>query len=107
MMPKCGARMEIYSKTNRRRFFSLAARSCVAVPGIRTMLGQQSEATRPHGIVRLRPPDHELIRVACAISKDTTEIDFVGPQAVFETWHIDPVSRKPMPRFKIFTVAES
>lgn len=45
--------------------------------------------------------------MACAISKATTEIDFVGPMAVFETWHRDPVSRRPAQKFAVFTVADT
>ncbi len=58
-------------------------------------------------IAGLKPPEKGLIRVACAISKGTTEIDYVGPQAVFETWYRDPVTNKPAPRFEIYTVSET
>jgi transcriptional regulator GlxA family with amidase domain len=56
---------------------------------------------------RLTPPESGLIFVACAISKGTTEIDYIGPEAVFETWYRDPVTQKPAPRFKVVTVSES
>ncbi len=55
---------------------------------------------------KLTPPDNGLIPVAFAISQDTTHIDWVGPQAVFQTWHFDPVLKKPVPKFKLFTVGE-
>jgi transcriptional regulator GlxA family with amidase domain len=44
--------------------------------------------------------------VAFAISRGTTWIDWVGPQAVFQTWRYDPVQKKHGPVFKLFTVAE-
>ena len=65
-------------------------------------LAQSQPATR-----KLTPPATGLIRVACAISKGTTEIDYVGPMAVFETWHRDSVSGRPSKKFEIFTVGES
>jgi transcriptional regulator GlxA family with amidase domain len=55
---------------------------------------------------KLTPPINGLITVAFAISQGTTWIDWVGPQAVFETWHFDPVKKKHAPRFKLFTVSE-
>ena len=67
-----------------------------------TQIGLASQPIR-----RLTPPKNGLISVACAISHGTTDIDFVGPEAVFETWHRDPLSNKPAPRFKIFTVSQS
>ncbi|MBI5762855.1 MAG: DJ-1/PfpI family protein [Planctomycetes bacterium] len=53
----------------------------------------------------LAPPKEGLIRVAFAISEGTTEIDYVGPQAVFQTWH--EVGGKPSPQFKLYTVSHS
>jgi transcriptional regulator GlxA family with amidase domain len=49
--------------------------------------------------------DDKLIHVACAISDGTTDIDWVGPCAAFETWHRDEQNR-PAPKFKIYTVSE-
>ncbi|HJR58161.1 MAG TPA: DJ-1/PfpI family protein [Vicinamibacterales bacterium] len=54
---------------------------------------------------RLVPPAGRLIQVACAISDATTRIDFVGPEAVFQTWYPAPGPRGHAPRFRIFTVA--
>jgi putative intracellular protease/amidase len=48
-----------------------------------------------------------LINVACAISEGTTDIDWVGPEAVFQTWHFDKVTRKYSKKFNIYTVARS
>src|SRR5262249_40639863 len=55
---------------------------------------------------KLTPPAKGLITVAFAISRGTTWIDWVGPQAVFETWHLDVLAKKHAPRFKLFTVSE-
>lgn len=55
---------------------------------------------------KLTPPETGLIQVACAISQGTTEIDWIGPVAAFETWHRDAAG-KPAPKFKIFTVSET
>ncbi|MEO8150328.1 MAG: DJ-1/PfpI family protein [Bacteroidia bacterium] len=52
-------------------------------------------------------PGEDLITVACAISKGTTEIDYVGPCAAFETWLYDETLKKYKPRFKIYTVSET
>lgn len=66
----------------------------------------ETHQTPQTAVVGLKPPA-TLIQVACAISKGTTEIDFVGPMAVFETWHRDPVSRRPAKKFAMFTVADT
>lgn len=71
------------------------------------LLGKADASQAPLAVATLTPPSDGHIRVACAISRATTEIDFVGPMAVFETWHRDPVSRKPTKKFAIFTVAET
>jgi len=94
---------------DRRRFLTEASFGV----GLASLLTQRSlpqpgpmgQAGQP--IRRLTPPNESLIRVACAISQGTTDIDYVGPEAVFETWHRDPVSQHPAPRFKIFTVSQS
>ncbi|MEP7129251.1 MAG: DJ-1/PfpI family protein [Chitinophagales bacterium] len=51
--------------------------------------------------------EEELINVACAISKGTTEIDYIGPCAAFETWLYDDALKKYKPHFKIYTVSET
>jgi transcriptional regulator GlxA family with amidase domain len=66
--------------------------------------GPQSAATVQGG--KLTPPERGLINVACAVSRGTTWIDWVGPQAVFQTWRYDPVHKKHGPVFKLFTVSE-
>jgi transcriptional regulator GlxA family with amidase domain len=93
---------------NRRDF--LAATACAgwaASPSAFRASQAPQAANTPRGANKLAPPEGELIRVACAISKGTTEIDYVGPMAVFETWQRDPASNRPAPKFKIFTVSTS
>lgn len=55
----------------------------------------------------LKPPAHGPIQVAFAISAGTTDIDWIGPQAVFQTWHRDPVTGRHAAAFKLFTVSET
>ena len=94
---------------DRRNF--LTAASCGLGLSVSLMQGASAQ-TAPDSLIsqplrRLAPPESGLISIACAISKGTTDIDYIGPQAVFETWYRDPVTHKPAPRFKIFTVGES
>jgi transcriptional regulator GlxA family with amidase domain len=79
----------------------------VAGLGMMTLAGAgESRAGQASAVVpRLVPPADRLIQVACAISDATTSIDFVGPEAVFQTWYPAPGPRGHAPRFKIFTVA--
>ncbi len=55
----------------------------------------------------LARPSEGFIKVACAISLNTTEIDFIGPVAVFETWHRDTAGGRPSKQFEIFTVSQT
>jgi len=64
---------------------------------------QTSTASR---VPKLNPPQNGPILVAYAISRRCTWIDWVGPQAVFETWHFDHALKRHSPRFKQFTVSE-
>lgn len=66
------------------------------------------EGSQPSGVKRpLIAPPTGLIQVACTISRGTTEIDYVGPQAVFQTWHRDPITKKPSPKFQLWTVSDT
>jgi transcriptional regulator GlxA family with amidase domain len=60
----------------------------------------------PADRARLPRPKSGLIQVACAVSRNTTTIDYVGPEAVFQTWFPSGSSR-PEKQFSIFTVSES
>jgi transcriptional regulator GlxA family with amidase domain len=95
---------------NRRNFLAATAYGVgwAASPvAIRAAQEARTGGSRARDVSKLVPPAGELIRVACAISKGTTEIDYVGPMAVFETWQRDPASNRPAPKFKIFTVSTS
>jgi transcriptional regulator GlxA family with amidase domain len=56
---------------------------------------------------KLVPPAKGLIKVACALSKDVTPIDWVGPQTVFGAWLHDESLKRDRPLFEVFTVGES
>ena len=56
---------------------------------------------------KLVPPVNGTIKVACALSKDVTPIDWVGPQAVFGAWLYDESLKRDRPLFEVFTVGES
>ncbi len=77
--------------------------------GFGTSVFQAGQEVKPQAIAEggpLKPPSDRPISVAIAISKGTTWIDFVGPQAVFETWHYDEVAKAHKPRFEMFLVSE-
>ncbi len=54
----------------------------------------------------LTPPKGKPIQVAIAVSERNTWIDFVGPEAVFQTFRYDPVEKRHKPLFKTFFVGE-
>jgi transcriptional regulator GlxA family with amidase domain len=56
---------------------------------------------------KLVPPANGTIKVACALSKEVTPIDWVGPQAVFGAWIYDETLKRDRPLFEVFTVGES
>ena len=86
----------------RREFFSstVAAGIGLAVAPFSKVIGKEE---------RLAPASigQDLIPVAVAISKGTTDIDYVGPCAALESWHFDKEEKKYKPRFKIYTVSEA
>lgn len=86
----------------RREFVtSVAGVGMMTLSGARAVWSEPSQSAAPN----LTPPAEGLIQVACAISDATTRIDFIGPEAVFQTWYPIDGPRKFAPRFKIFTVA--
>src|SRR6476660_4264149 len=93
----------------KRRDFLVSSAACGMLAAARAVRAVVEDPSgMPGGRANpLKPPERGLIRVACAISAGTTDIDYVGPQAVFETWQVDPATKKPAPRFEIFTVSES
>jgi transcriptional regulator GlxA family with amidase domain len=54
----------------------------------------------------LTPPVGKPVQVLIPITEWNTWIDFVGPQAAFETYHYDPVDKRHKPRFVTSFVAE-
>ena len=93
----------------RRREFLTSGATFGLGMGVSSVGGAFSQQTKGSTFAqggKLTPPEKEPISVAFAISPHTTWIDWVGPQAVFETWHFDPVLKKHVPRFKLFTVSE-
>jgi transcriptional regulator GlxA family with amidase domain len=56
---------------------------------------------------KLVPPANGTIKVACALSKNVTPIDWVGPQTVFGAWLYDESLKRDRSLFEVFTVGES
>jgi transcriptional regulator GlxA family with amidase domain len=91
----------------RRRFLT-----CTALAGLGVSLRELNAAETPATVLpadkaRLARPKTGLIRVACAVSRNTTLIDYVGPMAVFEAWFPPAGASRPEKQFEIYTVAES
>src|SRR5690349_9913714 len=92
----------------RRNFLSASLAFGLGLPRL-GLARQESRSKGTKAIAEggpLTPPADKPIQVAVAVSQGTTWIDFVGPQAVFETWHFDPVEKKHKPRFEVFLVSE-
>ena len=92
---------------NRREFLRATGASALVAAAPELCLAQAGSVTvLPPDRARLtRPPG--LIKVACAVSRNTTKIDYVGPEGVFETWFPSAGATRPEKHFEIFTVAES
>jgi len=58
-----------------------------------------------HGGSLSAPRDGEII-VVTAITTSVTDIDYVGPCAVFDCWMYDEVAKRAMRKFKTVTVGE-
>jgi len=56
---------------------------------------------------KLVPPAGGTIKVACALSKNVTPIDWVGPQTVFGAWVYDETLKRDRSLFEVFTLGES
>lgn len=56
---------------------------------------------------KLIPPAKGMIKVACALSKNVTPIDWVGPETVFSAWVYDESLKQERSLFEVFTVGES
>jgi len=92
----------------RRQFLQSASVAALGVAGTRIASSQTTPATTlSQERAVLTRPQAGLIKVACAISRNTTKIDYVGPEAVFQTYFPKAGSNRPEKQFEIFTVAES
>lgn len=93
---------------HRRQFLESAGAAALALTGSRTAAAQPAVLTLlPPDRAALQQPSTGLIKVACAVSRNTTKIDYVGPEAVFETYFPRTGATRPEKHFEIFTVAES
>lgn len=92
----------------RRQFLRSTGVAALSVAGTRIASSQTMPATllSPERMALARPQSG-LIKVLCAISRNTTKIDYVGPEAVFQTYFPKTGSTRPEKQFEIFTVAES
>ena len=92
---------------NRREFLaSGAAISLAALPKASAQVQIQAHGQAIAEGGPLTPPKDRPIQVAIAVSAGVTWIDFVGPLAVFETFHFDPIEKKHKPRFSMTLVSE-
>jgi transcriptional regulator GlxA family with amidase domain len=92
---------------NRRTF--LLATGCL---GIRTAVASSQLTTSGYAQQtlsgkKLVAPASGTIKVACALSKNVTPIDWVGPQTVFGAWLYDESLKRDRSLFEVFTVGES
>jgi len=92
----------------RRQFLQSATVAAFGVAGTRVASSQPARSTLlPAEQAALPRPETGLIKVACAISRNTTKIDYIGPEAVFQTYFPRAGSSRPEKQFEIFTVSES
>lgn len=91
-----------------RRTFLISA-GCLSISaGVASAHAKTAESARQTlSGKKLIPPARGTIKVACALSKDVTPIDWVGPQAVFGAWIHDETLKQDRPLFEVFTVGES
>ena len=100
--------IEGVAKMERRDFLSSAAALGIGLATSTTDVLAQNKNTLPSNQAgKLTPPKEGLIPVAFAISRGTTNIDWVGPESVFQTWHFDELQKKHVPKFQLFTVGET
>jgi transcriptional regulator GlxA family with amidase domain len=91
---------------DRRQFLHTSGATALGA-AVSELVSAQAPATvlPPDRAALARPQG--LITVLCAVSRNTTLIDFVGPEAVFEAWFPNAGATRPEKHFQIFTVAES
>jgi len=91
--------------TSRRTF--LVSAGCLVAGVASARLATSGSAKQILSGKKLVPPANGTIKVACALSKDVTPIDWVGPQAVFGAWIYDETLKRDRALFDVFTVGES
>ena len=92
---------------NRRTF--LIGTGCLGIcAGVASAQVTRSESAKQTlSGKKLVPPANGMIKVACALSKNVTPIDWVGPQTVFGAWLYDESLKRDRSFFEVFTVGES
>jgi hypothetical protein len=92
---------------NRRTF--LIGTGCLGIgAGVAPAQGTASaSAKQTLSGKKLVPPANGMIRVACALSKSVTLIDWVGSASVLTSWLYDESLKRDRPFFEVFTVGES
>ena len=95
-----------------RRRFLIASAATAALAGHANALDaakpeRSSPAKQYLSGKKLQPPAQGLIKVACALSKNVTPIDWVGPAAFFGAWIYNETQKKDSPLFEVYTVGES
>lgn len=92
---------------NRRKFLIGAGCLGISAGMASTQATTSGSAKQSLSGKKLVPPASGLIKVACALSKDVTTIDWVGPEAVFGAWVYNESLKRDAPLFEVFTVGES
>lgn len=92
---------------NRRTFLISAGCLSVSAGVAPAQVKTSGAAKQAFSGKKLVPPASGMIKVACALSKNVTPIDWVGPQTVFGAWVYDESLKQDRPLFEVFTVGES
>ena len=92
---------------NRRRFLIGAGCLGMSAGVLPAQLTPSKFAKQSLAGKKLVRPANGVIKVACALSKEVTPIDWVGPQAVFGAWLYDKSLKRDRPLFEVFTVGKS
>jgi len=92
---------------NRRTF--LIGAGCVGISAgvVPAQVAKSELSKRTPAGNKLIPPGSGMIKVACALTKNVTLIDWVGPASVFTSWLYDESLKRNRPFFEVFTVGES
>jgi transcriptional regulator GlxA family with amidase domain len=92
---------------NRRSF--LIGTGCLGISAgvVPAQVTTSESAKQPLSGKKLVPPANGMIKVACALSKNVTPIDWVGPQTIFGAWIYDETLKRDRALFEVFTVGEN